>query len=344
MDDKIMNKMKKLIVVLLMFVAGIATAQNYSGRKITAKDSVVTDTIRARTQAGVWIQGLQTDALDVSGNADVVGTLDVGGDATFSGDVIASSGDIYLGASAPSLTISGGSTSALGGQIQLNGEGASAASDIIFRADEVEVGRWDEGAGEWKFGSNDLTNINNATFSGNVTIASGQGLILGGGTGSQATGPTDFLPITIQRNGSSAVGIEFANDTQRSTLYLDANDNELILNTDFTIQNDLVVEGKTSIGDQSSLTIATGEVTIISGYHVIRSESGATTDDLVTINGGITGQILVIKAGSASEDITCKDGTGNLFLAGDFVLNNLASTITLIKTTTNWLELSRSEN
>ena len=76
------------------------------------------------------------------------------GNATFSGDVIASSGDIYLGSASPSLTISGGSNASSGGQIQLNGEGSASANDIIFRTSGVEKGRFDESGSRWTFFQN----------------------------------------------------------------------------------------------------------------------------------------------------------------------------------------------
>ena len=123
--------------------------------------------VAAFDNSGVIITGTtDTDSLYVSGNSDLVGTLDVTGNATFSGNVIASGGDIYLGASSPALTIGGGSNASSGGQIQLNGEGAGAADDIIFKASGTEVGRWDESASQWKF-------LNSLDVSGALSKGSG---------------------------------------------------------------------------------------------------------------------------------------------------------------------------
>ncbi|MPZ57626.1 MAG: hypothetical protein GEU91_14225 [Rhizobiales bacterium] len=88
--------------------------------------------------------------------------------------------------------------------------------------------------------------------------------------------------------------------------------------------------------------IASGAVTVTKGYAVVSCETGSA-DDLATINGAFDGALLAL-SGTAGETITVKDGTGNLKLAGDCVLDNFDDTLTLIKRGTDWLELSRSNN
>ena len=102
--------------------------------------------------------------------------------------------------------------------------------------------------------------------------------------------------------------------------------------------------GKISVGDASELTIATGAVTVTNGFHKIDTEADASTDDLDTINGGVTGMILYLVSANSARDTTLKDGTGNLALAGDFTLSSTSDTITLIYDGANWLEVSRSNN
>ena len=46
---------------------------------------------------------------------------------------------------------------------------------------------------------------------------------------------------------------------------------------------------------------------------------------------------------SSSTDVTLIDG-GNLLLAGNYALINSSSTITLIRTSGSWREISRSTN
>lgn len=98
------------------------------------------------------------------------------------------------------------------------------------------------------------------------------------------------------------------------------------------------------------LTIASGSVTAPRRYGAtvrIDTEGAAATDDLDTIavqDGGQIGFTLVLGAASAARVVTVKDGTGNLRLAGDFVMNSTDDRLLLIFNGTNWVELSRSDN
>jgi len=105
------------------------------------------------------------------------------------------------------------------------------------------------------------------------------------------------------------------------------------------------VENFLSMGDLSELTIATGAVTATGSFHAIDTEADASTDDLDTITfSGQTGTMLVIEAANGTRTVVCKDGTGNLRLAGDFSLTAGSDKLTLIWNGTVWHELSRSDN
>jgi len=105
------------------------------------------------------------------------------------------------------------------------------------------------------------------------------------------------------------------------------------------------LHGKNSIGEMTELTIDTdGVITVTQGYHLVDTFDDAASDDLVTINGGVTGMILVLRSVNSGRDTTLKDGVANLSLAGDFLLSNVADTITLIYTGSVWQEISRSDN
>lgn len=80
------------------------------------------------------------------------------------------------------------------------------------------------------------------------------------------------------------------------------------------------------------------------GVMVVDTEASSATDDLDTITGGYEGQVLTFFGASSSRDVTFKDGTGNLSIAGDFTLTNAADRITLQRYSTIWFELSRSDN
>ena len=100
-----------------------------------------------------------------------------------------------------------------------------------------------------------------------------------------------------------------------------------------------------NFGTPTEITIAGGVVSVTRTYHSINGQ-GDAADDLDTINGGADGDLLILRAHALANDITLKDGTGNLSIAGDCVLDHRRDTITLLydDTLSEWLELSRSEN
>jgi hypothetical protein len=103
--------------------------------------------------------------------------------------------------------------------------------------------------------------------------------------------------------------------------------------------------GWTNVGDSvAALTIAAGAVTATKSQITVDTESAAATDDLDTISGGGTGDTLIVRAASSARDVVCKDGTGNLRLAGDFTLTSVQDTLLLYRVGSDWFELSRSDN
>ena len=99
-----------------------------------------------------------------------------------------------------------------------------------------------------------------------------------------------------------------------------------------------------SLGATSELTIAAGVITATKSFHRVDTEADAATDDLDTINGGAEGDLLILRAENDARTVVVKDGTGNIQCAGDFSLDNVQDTITLIFDGSAWLELSRSDN
>ena len=101
--------------------------------------------------------------------------------------------------------------------------------------------------------------------------------------------------------------------------------------------------------NKSTPTIATGQVSGLNSYLVIDTEAAAATDDLDTVTSpgtNMDGAILVIRAVNSARTVVCKDGTGNLLLAGDMTLDNEEDSITLIwdATLAKWFEIARSNN
>lgn len=81
-------------------------------------------------------------------------------------------------------------------------------------------------------------------------------------------------------------------------------------------------------------------------FITVDTEAAAATDDLDTINGtGVrNGQVIVLQAANSARTVVAKDGTGNLRLAGDMTLDNAEDTLTLIRRSTTWCEMARSNN
>lgn len=112
----------------------------------------------------------------------------------------------------------------------------------------------------------------------------------------------------------------------------------------FRVVANSITRNLTMDGTNTTLTIASGAVTATTAFHAIDTESAAASDDLDTISGGETGQVLYIHAANDARTVVAKDGTGNLKLAGDCTLDNSEDTLTVIYNGTNWLELARSNN
>lgn len=63
----------------------------------------------------------------------------------------------------------------------------------------------------------------------------------------------------------------------------------------------------------AELTIAAGVITKTRAHHTVDTESDAVTDDLVTIEGGSEGELLLIRPASASRTVVIKHNTGNIW-------------------------------
>jgi hypothetical protein len=113
-------------------------------------------------------------------------------------------------------------------------------------------------------------------------------------------------------------------------------------NADFNAN--LNTDGKFSVGTPSELTISGGVVTVTASFHNIDTEADAASDDLDTISGGANGQVIYIYANNAGRSVVVKDGTGNIYAAGDFTMDNNEDSMCLIYDGSNWREVSRSDN
>lgn len=124
------------------------------------------------------------------------------------------------------------------------------------------------------------------------------------------------------------------------TLTIPATGTVALLGTDQTFTGALTIN-KIIMGEGANLTIASGVVTITHSFHAVDTEGAASTDDLVTINGGVAGQRLILRTVSAARDVTIKHGAGNIFLVGsvDKTLASNTQRFELMYTGTIWFEI-----
>ena len=103
--------------------------------------------------------------------------------------------------------------------------------------------------------------------------------------------------------------------------------------------NNLIDLGKINFTDPTTLTIASGVVTITQSYNYIDTESSTASDDLNTISGGATGDSLYICALNTARTIVLKHGTGNILTSDglDISLDSTEKIVQLIYNGANWI-------
>lgn len=92
--------------------------------------------------------------------------------------------------------------------------------------------------------------------------------------------------------------------------------NILALNSTFTGNNtftgDTTFTGDVRTPDDGELTISGGSITVTGAKHSVDTESDAASDDLDTINGGASGQILFLTANNTARTVVIKHNVGNI--------------------------------
>lgn len=97
---------------------------------------------------------------------------------------------------------------------------------------------------------------------------------------------------------------------------------------------------KTNIALEAAveLTISSGAVTKTYSHHTIDTESDAASDDLVTINGGSEGEVILLRPASGARTVIVKHNTGNIWLPGgaDISLDDSDDYLLLIYSGSKW--------
>ena len=88
----------------------------------------------------------------------------------------------------------------------------------------------------------------------------------------------------------------------------------------------------------SKLEIASGVITITHPLHEVEVQGASGNDDLDTINGGVSGQILILRAFNGGRTVTIKHNEDNIFLPGgsDFALDSASDVAVLLKKGADW--------
>lgn len=94
----------------------------------------------------------------------------------------------------------------------------------------------------------------------------------------------------------------------------------------------------------SELTIAAGIITATQKYHTVDTQDDDPTDNLDTINGGVEGMTIILRANNSARTIVVKNGAGNIICGSDCTLDSASDTWMGIYDGANWLETGRSDN
>ncbi len=86
-----------------------------------------------------------------------------------------------------------------------------------------------------------------------------------------------------------------------------------------------------NFGTATELTIANGIITITRSYHTVDTEGDASSDDLTTIQGGNTGDSLVLRASHTDRTVIVKHGAVNIYINtnADVILDNANKSLEL---------------
>jgi hypothetical protein len=92
----------------------------------------------------------------------------------------------------------------------------------------------------------------------------------------------------------------------------------------------------------TELTILSGAVTVTQSWHELDTEADASTDDLVTINGGTEGDVVYLNAINNTRTVVIKHGTGNIECQSgeDIILDFSKDRVELLYDGANWMATS----
>jgi hypothetical protein len=116
----------------------------------------------------------------------------------------------------------------------------------------------------------------------------------------------------------------------------------LAMSGDLTVGGMAQAMGLFGLGTPSTVEISSGAIT--QSHHLIDTEGLVAADDLVTINGGQVGDLLVLRAVSTARKTTLKDNVGNIRCGGDFQLANTSYIAVLLLEDNGWKCIAKMAN
>jgi hypothetical protein len=196
--------------------------------------------------------------------------------------------------------------------------------------------------------SGDTITVKHGT--GNISLGSGADYVLSGNKTLQLL-YTGTAWVDLQSSVAASGLSGTTGSTDNAVLRADGTGGATVQASGVTIDDSDNVSNVTNLALDSiqfsaatELTIATGAVTITQSAHTIDTESDAASDDLDTISGGATGDVIYLRAVNDARTVVLKNGTGNILTydGSDITLDEDHKTVSLIYNGTNWLQVGGS--
>lgn len=150
--------------------------------------------------------------------------------------------------------------------------------------------------------------------------------------------------LKVQRSGAYSY---YAPETLTDDQWRDATENNKHLTNSFVYQaldRPDINARSVALSKVSTERISGGAITVTGSVIETLNEGGASADDLDTLNGGVEGQLVLLRPSLFTQAPTVKNATGNIHLHRDFQMVTEDSSLLLIKNGSNWEEVTRSNN
>lgn len=152
------------------------------------------------------------------------------------------------------------------------------------------------------------------------------------------TNNNDLVAINTSSTSIAATGLKIINDVETGFL---REDGVVPFYSSSESRSTQLTAKKTVLERQATVNILSGAITVTGSYHVVDTEAAAATDDLDTINGGVTGQELIIRPASTIRDVVITNAGNIATKSGASVtLNDSSKAIRLVYDATvgKWIE------